>query len=119
MKKIPPLGEKQHLVMSRRKSGQKDVSQKPEEDAIPEGRCVLQHSVLHRDGWDNTGKEPSDLLAEGNGCHLECSSEQARQQPGMGLSNFFILVIEPNFVTRADGNKIIKYSFPPFKELSL
>lgn len=88
MKKIPPLVEKQHLVMSRRKSGQKDVSQKPEEDAIPEGRCVLQHSVLHRYGWDNTGKEPSDLLAEGNGCHLECSSGQARAAAWYGSLQF-------------------------------
>lgn len=70
--KKPPFGEQQCLVMSRRK-----FFSESEDDAISEGRCVWEHSVLCRDRWDNTGEELSGVQAEGYGCHSGYSLGQA------------------------------------------
>lgn len=42
-KAVKKVSEQQHVVMGRRKSGQKDLSKKPGDDAISEGQCAFQH----------------------------------------------------------------------------
>lgn len=102
-----PLGEQQRLVMSRGKSGQKVRSPKPEQDAVA-GRRLCFTSVSAQ-GWTgphweeavgSTGSRwsmPFRVLFQG----------RPEWQPSMCFSNFFILVIELNFVTHADGNNML------------
>lgn len=79
------------------------------------------YSIQYCTGMDGTtlGRSHQTYWLKVMGAIWSAVQGRLGQQPGMGLSNFFILVIEPNFVTRADGNKIIKYSFPSIQRTFL